>query len=101
MNLTLWSEFISRGTFLSCQSYDDGSMAIRIAEYAFIVARQFATWDIGHATIQMPKFSVIYVKRTDQTPKTTKITFVFPDGQVVNYESDNVILEKLTKEYII
>ncbi len=101
MNLILWSEFISRGTFLSCQSYDDGSMAIRIAEYAFIVARQFATWDIGHATIQMPKFSVIYVKRTDQTPKTTKITFVFPDGQVVNYESDNVILEKLTKEYII
>lgn len=86
---------------LECQSYDDGSMAIRIAEYAFIVARQFATWDIGHATIQMPKFSVIYVKRTDQTPKTTKITFVFPDGQVVNYESDNVILEKLTKEYII
>ena len=28
---------------LECQSYDDGSMAIRIAEYAFILARQFAT----------------------------------------------------------
>lgn len=28
---------------LECQSYDDSSMAIRIAEYAFIVARQFAT----------------------------------------------------------
>ena len=28
---------------MECQSYDDGSMAIRIAEYAFIVARQFAT----------------------------------------------------------
>lgn len=25
---------------LECQSYDDDSMAIRIAEYAFIVARQ-------------------------------------------------------------
>ena len=33
---------------LACQSYDDGSMAVRIAEYAFIVARQFASWDIGH-----------------------------------------------------
>ena len=53
---------------LECQSYDDGSMAIRIAEYAFIVARQFATWDIGHATIPMPRFSVIYVRRTDRTP---------------------------------
>lgn len=86
---------------LECQSYDDGSMAIRIAEYAFIVARQFATWDIGHAVIPMPRFSVIYVKRTDSTPKKTIITFTFPDGQAINYESDNVILEKFTKEYIV
>ena len=86
---------------LECQSYDDGSMAIRIAEYVFIVARQFATWDIGHATIPMPRFSVIYVKRTERTPKTTKITFTFPDGQEVNYGSPNVILEEFTKEYIV
>ncbi|MCM1135132.1 MAG: hypothetical protein NC400_06095 [Clostridium sp.] len=86
---------------LECQSYDDGSMAIRIAEYAFIVARQFATWDIGHATIPMPRFSVIYVKRTDKTPKTTTITFTFPDGQMVDYKSDNVILEDFSKEIII
>lgn len=58
-------------------------MAIRIAEYAFIVARQFATWDIGHATILMPRFSVIYIKRTDRTPKATTITFAFPDGQTL------------------
>lgn len=86
---------------LECQSYDDGSMAIRIAEYAFIVARQFAVWDIGHATIPMPRFSVIYIKKTDRTPKKTTITFTFPDGQIVNYESNNVILEEFTKEYII
>ncbi|MCM1126989.1 MAG: hypothetical protein NC429_11015 [Lachnospiraceae bacterium] len=86
---------------IECQSYDDGSMAIRIAEYAFIVARQFATWDIGHAVMPMPRFSVIYVKKTSKTPKTTVITFIFPDGQVVNYESENVILEQFTKEAII
>lgn len=86
---------------LECQSYADGSMAIRIAEYAFIVARQFAAWDIGHAVIPMPKFLVIYVKRTDKTPKMTRITFTFPDGQSVDYESANVILEEFTKEYIL
>ena len=86
---------------LECQSYDDGSMAIRIAEYAFITARQFAVWDIGKATIPMPRFTVIYVKRTEKTPKVTTITFTFPDGQSVDYKSDNVILEKLTREYII
>ncbi len=86
---------------LECQSYDDGSMAIRIAEYAFIVARQFATWDISHVTIPMPRFSIIYVKRTGRTPKTTMITFTFPDGQTVDYQSDNVILEDFTKEKIV
>lgn len=86
---------------LECQSYDDGSMAIRMAEYTFITARQFAVWDIGHAIIPMPCFSVIYIKRTDKTPKTTTITFTFPDGQAVDYKSDNVILEELTREYIV
>jgi len=86
---------------LECQSYHDGSMAIRIAEYAFIVARQFAVWDIGHATIPMPRFSVIYIKRTEKTPKATTITFTFPDGQEVDYESANVILEEFTKEDIV
>jgi hypothetical protein len=86
---------------LECQSYDDGSMAIRIAEYAFIVARQFAVWDIGRAVVPMPRFAVIYIKKTAKTPKTTTVTFVFPDGQKVDYKSDNVILEELTKEYIV
>lgn len=86
---------------LECQSYDDGSMAIRIAEYAFIVARQFAAWDIGHATIPMPRFTIIYVKKTDKTPRTTEITFTFPDGQTVDYASPNIILEEFTKEYIV
>ncbi len=86
---------------LECQSYDDNSMAIRIAEYVFIVARQFAAWDIGHAVIPMPRFAIIYIKRTDNTPRITVITYIFPDGQKVEYESENVILEAFTKEDII
>ncbi len=86
---------------LESQSYDDNSMAVRIAEYAFITARQSASWDIGTAVIPMPRFAVIYIKRTDKTPKTTTVTFLFPDGQAVDYKSDNVILDELTKEYII
>lgn len=58
-------------------------------------------WDIGHAVIPMPTFSIIYIKRTDRTPPKTSITFTFPDGQTVVYESDNVILEQFTKESIV
>lgn len=86
---------------LESQSYDDGSMAVRIAEYAFISARQFASWDIGHAVIQMPRFAVIYIKKTEKTPRRTRITIIFPDNQSVNYESNNVILDELTKEIIV
>lgn len=60
-----------------------------------------AVWDIGHAVIPMPTFSIIYIKRTDRTPPKTSITFTFPDGQTVVYESDNVILEQFTKESIV
>ncbi len=91
----------SENYLLECQSYDDGSMAIRIAEYAFLVARQFAIWDIGHAMIPMPRFSIIYVKKTDKTPKSTTITFTFPDGQRVDYKAENIILVDFTKEYIV
>ena len=86
---------------LECQSYDDDSMAIRIAEYAFITARKFSKWDIGEALIPMPHFSVIYVKRGNKTPEQTNIRFTFPDGQEVVYHADNVILDDFTKEYII
>ena len=33
--------------------------------------------------------------------QATTITFTFPDGQAVKYESANVILAELTKEYIV
>jgi hypothetical protein len=76
-------------------------MAIRMIEYAFLAARQTAQYDIGFARISMPNFSVIYVKKTDKTPRKTTIEISFPNGEIVTYESDNVILEDFTKEYII
>jgi hypothetical protein len=86
---------------LECQSYDDDSIAIRLAEYAFISAGKAATWGNGYADIKMPSFAVIYIKRSNRTPEKTTIKFTFPDGQTVIYESKNVILDQFTKEYII
>ena len=93
---------IGNGVYLlECQSYDDDSMAVRIAEYAFIAARQSASWDNGHVVIPMPQFAVIYIKRTERTPEKTVVTFTFPDGQTVDYASQNVILDEFTREYIV
>jgi len=49
----------------------------------------------------MPHFAVIYVKSTDKAPKETSIKFIFPDGQTVLYNSNNIFLKDITKEYII
>ena len=45
--------------------------------------------------------NLFIVKRTDRTPKTTTITFTFPDGQTVYYQSDNVFLRDFTKGKIV
>jgi hypothetical protein len=86
---------------LECQSYDDDSMALRIAEYTFLVARDNAEYDIGRATIVFPRFAVIYIKCSGKTPKRTTITFRAPDGQELIYEAENVILDDFSKEYIV
>ena len=86
---------------LKFQSYDDGSMAIRLAEYAFITARKNAIWRNGDAVLPLPHFAVIYIKRTPDTPKYTRIRFTLPDGQSMMYEAENIFLDVFSKEYII
>ena len=86
---------------LECQSYNDGSMALRIAEYTFLTAKQNAVIDNGKLNITMPYYSVIYIRSNAATPKQTKITFTFPGGDTVDYSADNLILSDFTKEEII
>lgn len=83
------------------QSYRDGTMAIRIAEYAFIAARQNAVWKDGRVYLKMPNYCVIYIKSSESTSEYTKITYEFPNGQFVDYDSKNVIVKNYTKEDIL
>ena len=86
---------------LECQSYNDGSMALRIAEYTFLTARQDALAENGKLTITMPSYSVIYIRSNKDTPKKTEITYIFPNGEEVNYSADNILLNEFKKEEII
>ncbi|MDO4960566.1 MAG: hypothetical protein Q4E57_01735 [Eubacteriales bacterium] len=86
---------------LECQSYPDGTMAIRIAEYAFNAAKNNAITENGKITLNMPAYSIIYVKSDANTPRGTEISFSFPDGSLVNYNSKNIILSEITKESLI
>ncbi len=48
---------------MEVQAYDDENMAIRIAEYIFLAARDYATGTEGEVTLNIPHFTVIYIKR--------------------------------------
>jgi hypothetical protein len=43
----------------------------------------------------------VYDLDKTKNPRKTTIEISFPNGETVTYESDNVILEDFTKEYII
>ena len=86
---------------IECQSYEDGTMAIRIAEYAFFSAKNNALWQNGNVTLNIPAYTVVYVKSSDKTPLKTEITFRFPNGKTIDYNCDNVLLKNFTKEQLI
>ena len=86
---------------LECQTYDDDSIVLRLAEYTFLAARSVADYDRERIVLPMPYFTVLYIKPTGETPRTTTITYRFPDGETFDYKSENIFLNELTKEAII
>ena len=86
---------------IEVQTYDDEDMAIRIAEYTFIFARDNAEGDQGSVIMDIPHFTVIYIKPTVNTPRYTEITYRFPNRQMVKFSEKNVFLSDLSKEEII
>lgn len=90
-------------TFLiECQTYEDGTMEIRIAEYAFLSARNNAEKEEdGYVHFRLPEYTVIYVKSSAATPTHTRIMVDFPGGVSIPYESKNIMMSDYTKEYII
>lgn len=86
---------------IECQSYEDGTMAIRIAEYAFLSARNSAVWENGRVILNMPAYVVVYIKSSEHTPLYTEITLKFPNGESVNYDCKNILLKDISKEDMI
>ena len=86
---------------LECQTYDDDSIVLRLAEYTFLAARSVADYGRERIVLPMPYFTVLYIKPTGETPRTTTITYRFPDGETFDYKSENIFLNELTKEAII
>ena len=86
---------------LECQSYADGSLVIRIIEYAFVSALRSAEQSPDRIRLEFPHFAVIYVKHVPSGPAEAEVVFALPDGQSMEYRVKGIHLEDLSREYIL
>ena len=64
---------------LECQSYNDSTMALRMAEYDFSVAIDNAKKENGIYVMRFPKSAVIYLRHNKTTPDELLVNVIFPD----------------------
>ena len=86
---------------IEAQSSDDNTMALRLAEYTFLAARGVADYSQEEITLQMPNYTVIYIKSSGSTPRTTNIIFKLPNGSKQEYIAENIFMIDFTREAII
>ena len=72
---------------MECQSSPDGTMAIRMIEYDFLIALKHAEKAGYEYTLQYPYSCVLYLRYTDSTPDALTVHVKFPDGASVDYRT--------------
>ena len=72
---------------VECQSSPDGTMAVRMLEYDFLIALKHAEKSGYEYTIDYPHSCVLYLRYTSRTPDFLVVHMKFPDGTVVDYRT--------------
>lgn len=72
---------------LECQSNPDGTMAIRMLEYDFLIALKHAERDGYEYTLDYPNSCVLYLRCSEKTPDHLTVHVRFPDGKVCDYHT--------------
>ena len=96
------SVFIIRGKryHIECQAYDDSTMAIRMVEYDFLVALEFAEREDGIYRVEFPESCVLYIKKDKLRKPTLDVEITFPNGKTMLYQAKAVPAQKYTLDEI-
>lgn len=84
---------------IECQSTSDAAMIIRMVEYDFAVALEFAEKENGRYRIYFPQSCVIYL-RGKKGPGYLEMDLVMPDGRKIGYKVPIVRVENYTCDVI-
>lgn len=86
---------------IECQSRPDGTIAIRMLEYDFMIALEdMEKVSPHHFRMVMPNSCVLYLRHTEDTPDSEVIDIQFSDGSIKQYEVPIIKVQNYTKEEI-
>lgn len=94
----------SRRYHIECQSNTDGTMTVRIFEYATQIAITTAESGVSETVFTMPASGILYLRCNDNTPDFHKIVVDTPNGsinykipiiKIRNYSLDELLKKRL------
>ena len=85
---------------IECQSTDDTTMAVRMIEYDFATAVEFARKQGRRYRMEFPRSCVLYLRNSRNTPDFLEIEMVLPDENIVHYRVPTMKLETYTRDSI-
>lgn len=85
---------------LEVQSYKDGTMALRMLEYDFMLGIAEARRTAGTYYVQLPKSCVIYLRHDRNLPDHESAYLILQDGQIVKYRIPTVKVQEYSADEI-
>lgn len=89
---------------VECQSFDDGTILVRMFEYDVSIALKESQYHAGHLRVTMPHSGVLFLRKTSDTPEDMVVTIETEGGNVeysvaalylADYSLDDLIEKKL------
>lgn len=84
---------------IECQSTSDSEMIIRMIEYDFAIALEYATKENEKFRIRFPHSCVLYL-RGKSGPEKLEMEIVMPDGKTMEYRVPVIRAEQYTRDAI-
>lgn len=85
---------------MECQSSPDGTMAIRMMEYDFLIALKHVRKKGYEYTMEYPESCVLYLRHTDRTPDFLTVHIKLPGGVQADYQIPVIKVNQYKMEYI-
>ena len=85
---------------IECQSTDDTTMAVRMIEYDFAIAIEYAAKQGRRYEIEFPRSCVLFLRSSGNTPDFLETNVIFPDGRKQMYRVSTVKMADYTAESI-